>query len=254
VATLVDVDQMRKDLARLQNAAGKVQEVCRKGSRQLQRTGQLDFVESKRREVYGRVGSLIEEVRGPLKRLEEARRALKEIPTLDPAAPTLIIAGVPNVGKSAFASRVCTAKPEIAPYPFTTQGIILGHAQMAGRTVQVVDTPGILDRPPAERNAIEQRALAAVRHLGDIVLFLFDPTPGASQPREAQERLLEEVRALFGKKLVVEAENKVDLVRADTARLKLSATTGEGVTPLMRHLASVMPGPGGRPGWVNEEE
>lgn len=254
VATMVDVDVARKDLARLQGTAAKVQEVCRKGGRQMQRTGKMDFLEAKRREVYGRVGSIIEDVAGPLRRLEKARRALAKLPTLEPEAPTLIIAGVPNVGKSALATRICSAKPQVAPYPFTTQGIILGHGRMGGRTVQVVDTPGILDRPAENRNAIEQRALAAVRHLGDIVLFLFDPTPGASQPEEAQERLLGEVRALFGKKLVVEAENKVDLVRGEGPRIKISAETGEGVAPLMKHLESLMPDRSGRPAWVGEEE
>ena len=117
------------------------------------------------------------------------------------------------------------------------------------------DTPGILDRPAGERNAIEQRALAAVRHLGDIVLFLFDPTETASQPMEAQQRLLEEVRLIFGKgRLVVEAENKVDKVRSDTPRLKLSATTGEGVEPLVKHLGSLLPDRSGRPAWASEEE
>lgn len=254
VATIVDVDVTRKDLARLQGTAAKVQEVCRKSARQMQRTGQLTFLEAKRREVYGRVGSMVQDIASPLKRLESARIALAKLPTLDPDAPTLVIAGVPNVGKSAFASRVCSAKPQVAPYPFTTQGIILGHTRMGRRTVQVVDTPGILDRPAEKRNAIEQRALAAVRHVGDIVLFLFDPTEGASQPMEAQEHLLEEVRAIFGKKLVVEAENKADVMKIESPRLKLSAKTGDGVEPLMKHLASVMPDRAGRPAWVHEEE
>lgn len=254
VSTIIDVDRTRTDLARLQGTSARIQEVCRKGVRQIQRTGKLDFLEVKRREVYGRVGSMIQEIRGPLKRLEEARRLLAKIPTLDPAAPTLIIAGVPNVGKSALATRICTAKPQVAPYPFTTQGIILGHTQLARRTVQVVDTPGILDRPADQRNEIEQRALAAVRHLGDVVLFLFDPTEGASQPMEAQEHLLEEVRTIFGKKLVVEAENKADVMKMETPRLKLSAKTGDGVEPLVKHLTSLMPDRSGRPAWAREEE
>ncbi len=253
-ATMVDVDVVRQDLARLQGSAASIQEVCRKSARQMQRTGKLDFLEAKRREAYGRVGSIIKDISGPLTRLEATRRALSKLPTLEPEAPTLIVAGVPNVGKSAFAARICSAEPEVAPYPFTTRGIILGHAEIARRKVQVVDTPGILDRPAKKRNAIEQRALAAVRHLGDIVLFLFDPTPEAGQPMEAQENLLKEVRELFGRKLVVEVENKVDLIKIDTPRLKLSAKTGEGVEALMGHLALVMPDRGGRPGWVAEEE
>jgi len=253
-ATIVDIDGVRQDLGRLQGAAARIQDVCRKSVKQIRRTGKDEFVQLKMREAYGRVGSIIKDLSGALARLEEGRRSLAKIPTLDPGLSTLVVAGIPNVGKSAFVTRVCSAKPQVAPYPFTTQGIIVGQAHLKGRIVQVVDTPGILDRAPEDRNAIEERALAAVRHLGNIVLFLFDPTEGSAQSMKEQESLLKEVRGIFKKRLVVEAENKADVARSKSPRLKISALTGDGVEPLMRHLISLLPDKSGRPGWAADPE
>ncbi len=252
--TLVDVGRMRADLKRLQRCAELISGVCQKNLRQMQRAGRVDFLELKRKEVYGRVGSIIQEIAPALSRLEGARRKLREIPTLEVDRPILVVAGLPNVGKSALVARICSAKPKIAPYPFTTQGIIVGHGEIGGRTVQVVDTPGILYRPADERNAIEARALAAVRHLGDLVVFLFDPTEGAVGSMEQQENLLTEVRGLFKERMILEVENKVDVVRVKSPRMKISALTGEGVEELVLHLTTVLPARSGIPKWAAEEE
>ena len=79
-------------------------------------------------------------------------------------------------------------------------------------------------------------------------------TTSAAQSMKEQESLLKEVRAIFKKRLVVEVENKADVVRAKTARLKVSALTGEGIEPLMRHLISLLPDKSGRPAWAVEQE
>jgi nucleolar GTP-binding protein len=253
-ATLVNVRGVRADLRRLQKCAELVTSVCKKNMRQMNKTSKVEFLEMKRKEVYGRVGSILNETGPALERLEGARHALVQVPSLDLTIPTVVVAGLPNVGKSAFVARIASAKPRIAPYPFTTRGIIVGHAELGGRRVQVVDTPGILDRPAEERNEIEERALAAVRHLGDVVVFLFDPTAHAHAPMEAQEHLLKEVRQLFRKRLIVEVENKADLVRTKSRRLKMSAETGEGVDALLAHVVRLLPTNRGRPAWAEEEE
>ena len=40
--------------------------------------------------------------------------------------------------------------------------------------IQVVDTPGILDQPLEERNAIEMQAITALAYLKAIVLYFID--------------------------------------------------------------------------------
>jgi len=117
--------------------------------------------------------------------LNEVRNVLRKLPHIDDTF-TVVIAGYPNVGKSSFIRRVSTATPEVASYPFTTKGVIVGHRDTGRDRVQFVDTPGILDRPSDERNAIEQQALSAVMNVADVILFIIDPSGHCGYPTEVQ--------------------------------------------------------------------
>lgn len=56
------------------------------------------------------------------------------------------IIGVPNAGKSTLLSALTNAKPEIAPYPFTTIQPNLGVAEIDGETsVVLADIPGLIE-------------------------------------------------------------------------------------------------------------
>lgn len=56
------------------------------------------------------------------------------------------IIGVPNAGKSTFLSSVTSAKPKIAPYPFTTLEPNLGVANLDTETTLVLaDIPGLIE-------------------------------------------------------------------------------------------------------------
>ena len=84
------------------------------------------------------------------------------------------MAGSPNVGKSALITSLSSGEPEIAAYPFTTKQLHLGHFMNRRRKYQMVDTPGLLDRPMHKRNDIEMQAISALENLGSLVLFLID--------------------------------------------------------------------------------
>src|SRR6185295_19366764 len=98
-----------------------------------------------------------------------------------------------------------------------------------------------------DRNEIEQRALAAISNLGDIVVFLFDPTQYAVADMAKQEHLLAEVRSLFQSRLIIEVENKVDEVRTKSPRIKISALTGECVDALVEQISGMLITSTGRP-------
>ena len=56
------------------------------------------------------------------------------------------LVGFPNAGKSTFLSVMTAAKPEIAPYPFTTIVPNLGIVQYRdGRSFAIADIPGIIE-------------------------------------------------------------------------------------------------------------
>ena len=100
--------------------------------------------------------------------------------------------------------------------------------------MQLVDTPGILDRPREMRNAIEQQALSAVTHIADVILFLLDASEQCGYPLDAQVRLLEEVQSTARVPVEV-VVNKAD-IRALSGYPNISTETGEGVAELIDRL------------------
>ena len=244
LATQFDIAELRKSVATVDWCRGQVAVVCRKASMQLARTKNRKFIEQKRKEVYGRVSSLLERISGELALLGTVRDAMRSLDAIDPAVPTVVVAGYPNVGKSALVGRLSTAEPAVAAYPFTTTRVTVGHFFHRSRAFQVVDTPGLLDRPIEERNPVERRALAAIAHLPAMLLFLVDPTGEGGTTLEAQERLLEEIRAAYPGKDVLVIETKADLVRREGGdRPRVSSVTGEGIDALKAELIKRLPQP-----------
>lgn len=124
---------------------------------------------------------------------------------------TVVVAGYPNVGKSSFIRLVSTAEPEIAAYPFTTKGIIVGHRDVGkGERVQFIDTPGVLERPADERNPIERQAVSAIINTADVMLFILDASEHCGYALDDQIRLQDEIRRLVDVPVVTVA-NKADL-------------------------------------------
>ncbi|MBZ4037900.1 50S ribosome-binding GTPase, partial [Flavobacterium sp. 17A] len=93
--------------------------------------------------------------------------------TVDFNAITAVIAGFPNVGKSTILRQITTAEPKVADYPFTTTGIQIGHLERKWQKYQIIDTPGLLDRPIDDMNTIELNAMVALEHLADVILYIF---------------------------------------------------------------------------------
>ncbi|MEN3000149.1 MAG: GTPase [Acidilobaceae archaeon] len=161
-------------------------------------------------EGRGRMVSLFRRCRQDMVLLKNLVVFLQRLPSIEPDAPTLILAGPPNVGKSTFVGNVSSGRPEVADYPFTTKQVIVGHAHHRGRRVQVIDTPGLLDRPVEDMNAIERRAIAALSELRGAVLFLIDPV-STYMSLERQVKVLEGISDLLEGRPVYLGINKVDL-------------------------------------------
>ncbi len=231
----VGLGRLRKSLAALKWADSMVQRIVTKGIRQIKGGKNPELV---LKETYGRVASVIKQIDKDLRFLNEAKRAMRRIPVFRDE-PVVVVAGYPNVGKSSLVASLSSVKPEVASYPFTTKEIYVGMVEFEekgkNKKIQIVDTPGMLDRPIHKRNEIEKRAVLCVRHLADCILFVIDPTESCGYSIDKQLSLLEEVKELG--KPVIEIYSKADL-HDMRDRLAVSCTTGEGVEELRKILFS----------------
>jgi nucleolar GTP-binding protein len=191
-----------------------------------------------RKRAVARLASMVHQIDKDLHFLNEVRNVLRKLPHVEDTFTT-VIAGYPNVGKSSFIRRVSSAEPEVASYPFTTKGIIIGHRIMGREKIQFVDTPGILDRPAEERNQIERQALSAMMNVANVILFILDPSEHCGYPMEVQLRLLDEVKGMVQVPVIVVA-NKSDLTIAE-GYLTMSTQAGEGVDEVLATILTHKP-------------
>ncbi|MCD6572935.1 MAG: 50S ribosome-binding GTPase [Thermoplasmata archaeon] len=233
---LIGIDKLKMALASVEWARKRIASITNYGIREAKKKENYKEIIKK---VYGRVSSIIYEIDASLKFLEEARKKLKEVPSIDTSIKTVIIAGYPNVGKSSLLKLLSSANPEIAPYPFTTKGLILGHIWVEERydrkKIQVVEAPGLLERPMAKRNEIERQGMIALRHLPDLVIFIIDASMHCGYSIEEQLKLLEEIKKEFNVAVIV-VENKVDISKGKTNYIKISCKDGTGIEELRKKV------------------
>ena len=232
VDVLADLGRLKKHLGALDWAADKVRDITRQYRGKIGRADMASIAQL-RKEAYGRLSSVVNQIAPDLEGLIAARMALRRVPEVDPTIPTIVVAGYPNVGKSSFVRAASTGRPKVADYPFTTKGVSLGHFDRGVHRYQILDTPGLLDRPMDKRNKMERQAIAALAHLANGVLFLLDPTETCGYPLEDQRRLLEEVRMLFPGVPLVVAATKSDLEGHSSDEIPVSAVTGAGVSEVL---------------------
>lgn len=227
VDIVIGIDRYKKALGAVNWCATKAEKLKNDTLKDIRRTKDPEIVEATRRSFYGRLNSYVDRISDDLEFLQSAKNKFRKLPAVDPALPTVVVAGFPNVGKSNLVTVLSTAEPEIAPYPFTTKGVIVGHIQDDWRKYQIIDTPGLLDREFDERNDIEKQAVLALRYLTDVMLFVLDPSETCGFPLTIQEKLLATVKNGFPGVTIIEAESKCDVYKSGGDRICFSAQTGE---------------------------
>jgi nucleolar GTP-binding protein len=241
VWALVDVNMMKKSLGAIDGTAEVVGKLEREHLRRLRIARSPAEAAAIRRQAYGRISSVVKRAGGHLAFLREAAGKLADLPSVYVDMPTIVITGYPNVGKSTLLKRLTGSEPEIAPYPFTTKGLKLGYFERDHKRYQVIDTPGLFDRPLEKRNPIERQAIAALRNLADIVVFMLDPSGTCGYELEGQLHLLEDIRKTFVDVKVLPVANKADLLDEQQMNrvrelcegiIFISATTGQGIPEL----------------------
>jgi len=162
------------------------------------------------------------------------------------------LVGFPNAGKSTLISKISSARPKIADYPFTTLVPNLGMVRHKGADFVVADIPGIIEGAH-EGVGLGLRFLRHIERTR-ILLYLVDLSPdsGRDASRELQV-LMRELREyspeLLERKQIV-VFNKCDLPGAEERAKEavafargagypfftVSALTGHGVEGILDHI------------------
>ncbi|VAI83882.1 unnamed protein product [Triticum turgidum subsp. durum] len=165
--------------------------------------------------ALGRMCTVLKRISPSLAYLEQIRQHMARLPSIDPNTRTILICGYPNVGKSSFMNKVTRADVDVQPYAFTTKSLFVGHADYKYLRYQVIDTPGILDRPFEDRNIIEMCSITALAHLRAAVLFFLDISGSCGYTIAQQAALFHSIKSLFMNKPLVIVCNKTDLQPLD---------------------------------------
>ena len=229
---IVGVDDLRQHLNEVGWASRKATEIRKEYEGRLY-NNDVEAARKLRKQAFARLADIVEEIEDDLVAVMDAREQLRNLPDIRPDEPAIVVAGYPNVGKSSFVNTVTRASNEEASYPFTTTQIQVGHVTRNHIRYQLVDTPGLLDRPPEERNDVEAQAVSALTHAADAVLVVLDPTGECGYPLEVQHELRDDVESRFDVP-VLTVYNTLDRLTAEQREhlddeLLMSITEGENV-------------------------
>ncbi|MDD3725805.1 MAG: GTPase ObgE [Candidatus Ratteibacteria bacterium] len=153
------------------------------------------------------------------------------------------VVGYPNSGKSTLISKVSSAKPKIADYPFTTIVPNLGVVDLGdSRTFVIADIPGLIEGA-SEGKGLGHKFLRHIERTKVLIHLVDLSVPDALKRYYNIRNELERYSKKLYEKVEIIAGNKIDLdISKENIKVFkekfadvyfISALTGEGVRELM---------------------
>ena len=208
---LYDRDHYKLALGQIHTAVGLIDKIAKDYVRLLKYGDSLYRCKQLKKAALGRMCTLMKKQKASLVYLEQVRQHMSRLPSIDPNTRTLLVCGYPNVGKSSFMNTVTRADVEVEPYAFTTKSLYVGHMDYKYLRWQVIDTPGILDRPLETRNTIEMQSITALAHLRAVILYIVDISEQCGYTIKQQADLFHSIKPLFANKPLLVVCNKTDV-------------------------------------------
>ncbi|XP_054813689.1 nucleolar GTP-binding protein 1-like [Prosopis cineraria] len=208
---LYNKDHYKLALGQVNTARNLIGKICKDYVKLLKYGDSLYRCKCLKVAALGRMCTVIKRIGPSLAYLEQVRQHMARLPSIDPNTRTILICGYPNVGKSSFINKITRADVDVQPYAFTTKSLFVGHTDYKYLRYQVIDTPGILDRPFEDRNIIEMCSITALAHLRAAILFFLDISGSCGYSIAQQAALFHGIKSLFMNKPLIVVCNKTDL-------------------------------------------
>jgi len=220
----LDKQKIKRELKQIEKTLRILQRISLEFQVKIKFCEQRGLSNKYRQQFYGRISSLIGKLR--IYELEKFPKAMRQMPRLKDIR-TILLVGFPNVGKSSILKSLCGSNVEVKSYPFTTKGIALGYFDYRYEKVQVLDTPGMLDRPFNEMNEFEKKAFVALKHVSRKIVFVIDPSETCGFALKRQEDLLKQIKKQFVNSDILIVATKSDITDKKYKKADISINTLE---------------------------
>ena len=164
------------------------------------------------------------------------------------------LVGLPNAGKSTLISRISSARPKIADYPFTTLVPNLGVVKYNDKDFVVADVPGLIEGAHTG-SGLGIRFLKHIERTR-VIVHIIDVSQTAVDPVESIGVISNELKAFseeIAKKPTIYVLNKIDsasqewverakdhITKLGAECFQISAVSGEGLQTLLKKIWSVL--------------
>lgn len=210
-----EIVDIRKDISSLMGSSNLINKFSKKYSQKVKFSREPSVISQHLSEYFGKMKSVFKRMKSTFENLENLRKYMRTFPIISDR-PTVSIAGLPNVGKTTIFGKLTNSFPEINDYPFTTRQIMVGYYKNKDKLIQLLDTPGALNRPFEKMNNVEKQAILALQFLSDKVLFLIDPTEFCGYKFEEQIKLFDKFKKRFSDKIFKLYLTKKDIYDEET--------------------------------------